>query len=183
MCIRDSISFDVDVANDNKIEIELAGAGATALYVSAALIEKPDSTALTAIEERRKTWFNNKWKVDPTIGELQAADRDINLDKIARFKPLELTMTNETGTSLSLSVNSEQEAKAPKFKITWENDNLNGKVEPMIWAGQRRLERVRTGGNLFTPRSTQLRSDIETCLLYTSPSPRDLSTSRMPSSA
>ena len=26
-------------------------------------------------------------------------------------------------------------------------------------------------------------TDIETCLLYTSPSPRDLSTSRMPSSA
>ena len=26
-------------------------------------------------------------------------------------------------------------------------------------------------------------ADIETCLLYTSPSPRDLSTSRMPSSA
>ena len=36
----------------------------------------------------------------------------------------------------------------------------------MIWAGQRRLERVRTGGNLFTPRSTQLRSDIETFPLY-----------------
>ena len=150
---------------------------------------------MAAIEQRRKTWFNNKWKVDPTIGELQAADRDINLDKIARFKPLELTMTNQTGTSVSLAVKSEQEAQAPKFKITWENDNLKDKIEPMIWAGQRRLERVRTGGNLFTPRSTHLRSDIETfplyantprrysCLLYTSPSPRDLSTSRMPSSA
>lgn len=160
------ISFDVDVANDNKIEIEIAGAGATALYVSAALIEKPVSTALAAIEQRRKTWFNNKWKVDPTIGELQAADRNINLNKIARFKPLELTMTNETGTSVSLAVKSEQEAKAPKFKITWENDNLKGKIEPMVWAGQRRLERVRTGGNLFTPRSTQLRSDIETFPLY-----------------
>ena len=160
------ISFDVDVANDNKIEIEIAGAGATALYVSAALIEKPGSTALAAIEQRRKTWFNSKWKVDPTIGELQAADRDINLDKIARFKPLELTMTNQTGTSVSLAVKSEQEAQAPKFKITWENDSLKDKIEPMIWAGQRRLERVRTGGNLFTPRSTHLRSDIETFPLY-----------------
>ena len=28
-----------------------------------------------------------------------------------------------------------------------------------------------------------IRSDVQTCLLYTSPSPRDLSTSRMPSSA
>jgi len=73
-------------------------------------------------------------------------------------------MTNETGTSISLSVKSEQKAAAPKFNITWENDNLKGMIEPMIWAGQRRLERVRTGGNLFTPRSTQLRSDIETFL-------------------
>ena len=160
------ISFDVDVANDNKIEIEIAGAGATALYVSAALIEKPGSTALAAIEERRKKWFNDKWKVDPTIGELQVADRTINLNKIVQFKPLELTMTNETGSSLSLSVNSEQEAAAPTFKITWENDNLGEIIEPMIWAGQRRLERVRTGGNLFTPRSSQLRSDVETFPLY-----------------
>ena len=30
---------------------------------------------------------------------------------------------------------------------------------------------------------TVLRTAVETCLLYTSPSPRDLSTSRMPSSA
>ena len=29
----------------------------------------------------------------------------------------------------------------------------------------------------------RFRRDIRTCLLYTSPSPRDLSTSRMPSSA
>ena len=118
------LSFDVDVAKDNKIEIEIAGAGRNALYVSAALIEKPGSKALAAIEQRRKTWFNNKWKVDPTIGELQAADRDINLNKIVRFKPLELAMTNETGTSLSLSVSSAQEASAPKFKIAWENDSL-----------------------------------------------------------
>ncbi|MEP1442088.1 MAG: hypothetical protein ABJK39_03675, partial [Hyphomicrobiales bacterium] len=160
------ISFDVDVGEGNKIDIEIAGAGATALYVSAALIEKPNSKALTAIEQRRKKWFNDKWKVDPTIGELQASDRTVNLNKIVRFKPLDLTMTNETGTSLSLSVKSEQEAAAPTFKITWENDNLKDMIEPMFWAGQRRLERVRTGGNLFTPRSTQLRSDIKTFPLY-----------------
>ena len=32
-------------------------------------------------------------------------------------------------------------------------------------------------------RAIELQPDFETCLLYTSPSPRDLSTSRMPSSA
>ena len=37
--------------------------------------------------------------------------------------------------------------------------------------------------NNLEMRKSQILENIETCLLYTSPSPRDLSTSRMPSSA
>ena len=39
-----------------------------------------------------------------------------------------------------------------------------------------------TDGGTFTSGAWRTR-DLNTCLLYTSPSPRDLSTSRMPSSA
>ena len=37
--------------------------------------------------------------------------------------------------------------------------------------------------NVSDPQGGHVLMNIETCLLYTSPSPRDLSTSRMPSSA
>ena len=36
---------------------------------------------------------------------------------------------------------------------------------------------------MFSIKRNQVENPLETCLLYTSPSPRDLSTSRMPSSA
>lgn len=156
------LSFDVDVADDNKIHIEIAGAGATALYVSAALVEKPGSKALKAVEQRRKKWFTDKWKVDPTIGDLQEVDRALDLDVQTATKPLELTMTGTSGTSLSLSVQSDQDARAPKISLAWENKNLNELISPLIWAGQRRLEKVTTGGNLFTARTSHYRSDVET---------------------
>ena len=40
---------------------------------------------------------------------------------------------------------------------------------------------IKYGGNVFIDR--KIFDNFITCLLYTSPSPRDLSTSRMPSSA
>ena len=49
-----------------------------------------------------------------------------------------------------------------------ENVNLS-EVNELVQAGDKRL--------------TIAADDVTTCLLYTSPSPRDLSTSRMPSSA
>ena len=50
-----------------------------------------------------------------------------------------------------------------------------------------RPNRVRGGRRLHdrwnTPNRSVARAEVQACLLYTSPSPRDLSTSRMPSSA
>ena len=43
--------------------------------------------------------------------------------------------------------------------------------------------RLEAGENLFSRMAKHNQSGFRTCLLYTSPSPRDLSTSRMPSSA
>ena len=38
-------------------------------------------------------------------------------------------------------------------------------------------------GKVFNPATGEQEKQVRLCLLYTSPSPRDLSTSRMPSSA
>ena len=45
------------------------------------------------------------------------------------------------------------------------------------------LEQIETGKNVDAGVQYKMRTDVYVCLLYTSPSPRDLSTSRMPSSA
>ena len=45
------------------------------------------------------------------------------------------------------------------------------------------LEDERLANAQLKERSRKLTEQLDTCLLYTSPSPRDLSTSRMPSSA
>ena len=45
------------------------------------------------------------------------------------------------------------------------------------------VESVKTAAEVYTPVSGEVIEANQACLLYTSPSPRDLSTSRMPSSA
>ena len=53
-------------------------------------------------------------------------------------------------------------------------------AEKMIKEGADILD---VGGESTRPGHVQITDEEEICLLYTSPSPRDLSTSRMPSSA
>ena len=66
-----------------------------------------------------------------------------------------------------------------RFKIT-----ARGKVV-MPQAGKRHGMIKRTNSQIRKQRGTTImaKQDSKICLLYTSPSPRDLSTSRMPSSA
>ena len=54
------------------------------------------------------------------------------------------------------------------------------------YCGERDQQEFKAGGEAHIERPkqpTELSDDEWACLLYTSPSPRDLSTSRMPSSA
>ena len=51
------------------------------------------------------------------------------------------------------------------------------------WVDRRVFDAVFDKSTLMALHKLMQKGDIETCLLYTSPSPRDLSTSRMPSSA
>ena len=76
----------------------------------------------------------------------------------------------------------------------WSNRWKKG-VDYPEWADAEVYKKTITGGYLYngeTPREAYMRvaktvamrlKKPEICLLYTSPSPRDLSTSRMPSSA
>ena len=68
-------------------------------------------------------------------------------------------------------------------QIDWKQElldsaNFNGKQEKILKHGQKSLTDSWLLGALYTRWKK-----MEGCLLYTSPSPRDLSTSRMPSSA
>ena len=60
------------------------------------------------------------------------------------------------------------------------DDYKEGKLEV---ADLTYIEFIKTLGKYFGIDEYKSRMDLRSCLLYTSPSPRDLSTSRMPSSA
>ena len=45
------------------------------------------------------------------------------------------------------------------------------------------LNKIKSSDKVVLPGQGSFKSCVDACLLYTSPSPRDLSTSRMPSSA
>ena len=67
----------------------------------------------------------------------------------------------------------------PHYRQTVVGDNKDRLISAVREASQRCRVLVTTGGLGPTPDDLT----TEACLLYTSPSPRDLSTSRMPSSA
>jgi len=72
--------------------------------------------------------------------------------------------------------------KIPAMLATRINASRDVRVPPRFQAGQRvRARNIHPVGHTRLPRYA--RGKVGTCLLYTSPSPRDLSTSRMPSSA
>ena len=59
-----------------------------------------------------------------------------------------------------------------------EEPNLHRTLQALSWAKQ-----VIVIDSFSTDKTLEICSQYSNCLLYTSPSPRDLSTSRMPSSA
>ena len=60
----------------------------------------------------------------------------------------------------------------------------DGKLEVTLYIGDRiTYELTEEGHTLVAPSPLSVHLDNRTCLLYTSPSPRDGATSRMPSSA
>ena len=90
--------------------------------------------------------------------------------------------------ALFLSVAVTSPTVAQDLTGTWEISTQGGRIGPqtmtlvVIQEGQGftgTLTRTVSGRG----QSRTVSSDVESCLLYTSPSPRDLSTSRMPSSA
>ena len=67
--------------------------------------------------------------------------------------------------------------------FTYEIRNLNVNVAALLTTDmiERRIGNIDSFDEIIIP--GRVRGDLESCLLYTSPSPRDLDLSRMPSSA
>ncbi len=108
---------------------------------------------------------------DPVIGRSAAEqDRELIAEALKDSDMVFITagMGGGTGTGASPVV----------AEIAREMEILTVAIvtRPFLFEGRRRMSVAEKG-------IKELREQVDTCLLYTSPSPRDLSTSRMPSSA
>ena len=85
------------------------------------------------------------------------------------------------------TINKEEIQKFSKLAEEWWD--VNGKFKPLHMFNPIRIEyiveNIKKHFNILEKKANFLEgySILDICLLYTSPSPRDLSTSRMPSSA
>ena len=132
---------------------QLADFNPGAYYIN---VRSVDSNGLKGFPTSQKL---NVVGVDATAGEFaMASDRD--------------------GSNLMLSVKElDDDATGYEVQVS-ENDNFEDVVSLDVGQSGRLILRSPDGA-LFA----RVRALFGTCLLYTSPSPRDLSTSRMPSSA
>lgn len=160
------LSYTVDVGLDGELIIDLAGFGHTSFYLSAILVEPGDVNALSEIEHRREMWFKNKWKVDPNLKDSVTPDSSIGLDEKQALEPIDIVLTQTSGTSVHLALTSKIQRVAPTLNIEWENTELYSSINTLFWSGQRRLEKVTTGGNLFAPRTNYFRSDMGRFPIY-----------------
>ena len=96
---------------------------------------------------------------------------------ISRASVTKIALPLEVGIKTLLTDQQESKIKAEfDVKIMW--------LQPV--GGSQALVQLKADHGVTIPESASsndLQNAIQTCLLYTSPSPRDLSTSRMPSSA
>ena len=88
--------------------------------------------------------------------------------------------TLSTAGSMAQDRPAEAESEKPQ--------SFEGKVAEVVISGNRRTETSLIGLNIETKQGDDyspqtVKEDLKSCLLYTSPSPRDRTRSRMPSSA
>ena len=83
---------------------------------------------------------------------------------------------------LSKEILIQNNINTPKFITIDKNENLNLNDEFFSEITEYFVKPAKNGSSLGVSRVTNL-NDLESCLLYTSPSPRDATLSRMPSSA
>ena len=96
--------------------------------------------------------------------------KDVDLDKVARRTP------GYTGADLANLLNEAAILAARRELTEVSNDEISDAIE-RVMAGPEKKDRV------MSERRARLVAYHEACLLYTSPSPRDATLSRMPSSA
>ena len=176
MCIRDRIStidrIEVAAANPTAIEAaEAAGFQVSSLAEASNLLElnangANDLASLDAVKVQ-VTWLNLS----------NANLYDTAMEKLTSFENL---------TRLRLQGNpiSDVGVEALIGLKYLESLNLNNtKISDDVIESLQKMPSLRNIYLFGTAVSEEAITQLQTCLLYTSPSPRDLSTSRMPSSA
>ena len=178
---RQSELFDVETFNT---PVTIIGAGATGSWLALSLA-KMGIKDITV------------WDFD-TIEEHNLPNQQYNHIDIGKTKVQALQMNINISTGIEIKVKNQRYTDQPLTGIVFMMiDTMSGRKQ--IWRDRIRLNpniklyvEPRMGlelGRIYSINPTDLyqiskyEENFYDCLLYTSPSPRDLSTSRMPSSA
>ena len=135
-----------------------------------------------------QSWGQSFARYGRTIGQVLLTQADAGVRERARNAQRTIDRLRQMG---AVPIVNENDTVATSEMRFGDNDRLSAIVSTLIGADALVLLSDVTGlydKNPSDPTAqliSEVRSgkDLETCLLYTSPSPRDLSTSRMPSSA
>ena len=104
--------------------------------------------------------------------------------EVAQMEDFSIKVTAKDNTEKIKPINIKKGNKLTDYITPAENTSLRSVVASLSWvARQCRPALSYSVNKLQTKQGKGTYADIKDCLLYTSPSPRDLSTSRMPSSA
>ena len=135
-------------------------------------VEYIDRLTLAGLSEIEVTSFvSQKWV--PQLADSFDVSNDITKDPAITYTAL---VPNEKGLDMALDADYTSISILASTSETFSKKNTNSS----ILDGFDMLDRAK---HKWLQNSLRVRGYISTCLLYTSPSPRDLSTSRMPSSA
>ena len=117
----------------------------------------------------QSAWAQEAQEVTPQANSQEASPPEKSLQETA-----------DAAVAEAPSVPPDSVLILPKLNITWDCGDCehNDKVPPLI--EQAYIAEAKK--HSFAISETEI-AEVSICLLYTSPSPRDLSTSRMPSSA
>ena len=143
-----------------------------AAFEALSRLRKDYSQSFHRSDAHNQRWIESLIQMSQLHGEKKTLNRVS--EEIASFP--------KTNRASGASKDTDVSAPSQKTKKDAHNDAPKGPE-----ASTDRLERwrgkVKTGLEGMRKELKQAIEDYQTCLLYTSPSPRDLSTSRMPSSA
>ena len=113
-----------------------------------------------------------------TLSDTKKKNLQMMLDKMKKLRDMEETVTNNVEKTVNTGLTSDEKTGNTGLTRLQENnqradDSISEEIDKTLKTAKEKVEQVTDKTN----------KSFEGCLLYTSPSPRDRTRSRMPSSA